>query len=145
MRIALACAAAVVCSLLAACSSSAKTAADHPETPPAHCLQAVVADPSGAVVCRLACEDFVSVARAKNNEGVPAVAMTLTPEAGRRLGAATERAEDGDLTVTFTWDGRTLDFRPYIGGKISERVMITGRTPGDLRAIDAIAVAFGGA
>ena len=85
------------------------------------------------------------MARAKNNEGVPAVTMTLTPEAGRRLGAATERAQDVDLTVTFTWDGRTLDFRPYVGGQISERVMITGRTPGDLQAIDAIAVAFGGA
>jgi hypothetical protein len=143
MRIALACAAAVVCSLLAACSSSAKAAADHPGTPPAHCLQAIVVNPSGAVVCRLACEDFVSVARAKNNEGVPAVAITLTPEAGRRLGAATGRAPDEDLVVTFTWDGRTLDFRPHVGGNISERVMITGRTPGDLRAIDAIAVAFG--
>lgn len=143
MRIALACAVAVMCSLLAACSSSAKTGTGQPPTSPAHCLQAVVADPSGAVVCRLACEDFVSVARAKNNEGVPAVTMTLTPEAGRRLGAATERAQDVDLTVTFTWDGRTLDFRPYVGGQISERVMITGRTSGDLQAIDAIAVAFG--
>ena len=65
------------------------------------------------------------------------------PPVGEQEAAATERAQDVDLIVTFTWDGRTLDFRPYVGGQISERVMITGRTPGDLQAIDAIAVAFG--